>query len=301
MSDPNDHHGPTHTSEAATANESIRLLLERASLRSFSDRKIPEDVLYTILDAGNHAATGGNLQPYSIIKIESEDTRKWLAERCEQGFIAQAPVNLLFCIDLHRNQRWAALEDAPYTAPHAFRHFWISFQDTIIAAQNICTAADALGLGSVYIGTVMDFFPDIIERFKLPKGVFPVVLLCLGYPKNMPAPRKKLGVEVLVHNETYQELDDETLLAAFDRKYDGKNFQITSDRMEMLETVCREAHGEDFARRCIARVQETGYIKNVVRYFGLHYIANEMPEGNLDFLKTFEDAGFYWMKEFEKK
>jgi nitroreductase len=302
MNEQIDHHGPTtEAAELTHPNETMRLLLERASLRSFSDEKIPEDVLYSILDAGNHAATGGNLQPYSIIKIEAEENRQWLADRCGQGFIAKAPVNLVFCIDLHRNQRWAELETAPYTAQHSFRHFWISFQDTVIAAQNICTAADAMGLGSVYIGTVMDLFQDIIERLKLPKGVFPVVLLCLGYPKNPPVPRKKLGVDVIVHDETYHEMDDEALLAAFNRKYEHKTYQINTDRLETIEQVSREAHGEEFAQHCIARVKELGYINNVVRYFGLHYIANDMPEGNLDFLKTFEKAGFYWMNEFKKK
>ena len=301
MTEPIDHHGPSQTSEESYPNETMRLLLERGSLRSFSDRPIPDDVLYTILDAGNHAATGGNLQPYSIIKIEAPETREWLAEHCGQGFVAHAPVNLIFCIDMHRNQRWAELEIAPYTAPYAFRHFWIAFQDTVIAAQNICTAADAMGLGSVYIGTVMEFFAELKERLELPDGVFPVVLLCLGYPKVAPKPRNKLGVEVLVHSETYHELSDEALLEAYHRKYGDKGFQINEKRLETLEQVCREAHGEEFARRCLTHVQEVGIISPAIHRFGLHYMANEMPLNNPEFLKTLEDFGFFWMKPFEKK
>lgn len=300
MSDQNDHHGPMQSTQDQYPNETMRLLHERASLRSFSDKKIPKDVLDLILDAGNHAATGGNLQPYSIIKIEVEETSKWLAERCGQGFIGKAPVNLLFCIDLHRNKRWAELEVAPYTATQAFRHFWISFQDTIIAAQNICTAADAMGLGSVYIGTVLEFFAELREKFNMPEGVFPVVLLSMGYPKKKPEIRKKLGIDVLVHDEVYQELDDEALLAAFERKYGETRFQITDERLELLEQVAREAHGEAFAKQCVEKVKETGTIKAVIRYFGLHYIANEMPMKNLEYLKTLEESGLFWMKEFKK-
>jgi nitroreductase len=303
MSDQNipSHHGPSETSQQEYPNETMRLLLERASLRMFIEEKIPPEVLNLVLDAGNHAPTGGNLQPYSIIKIEDEVNKQKLADWCEQDFIGKAPVDLLFCIDLHRNERWAQLEVAPFSANRAFRHFWISFQDTVIAAQNICTAADAMGLGTVYIGTVMEFFKEIKEMFELPNGVFPVVLVCMGYPKSTPRQRKKLGTDVIVHSEKYHDPDDEELLEAFDRKYEGQRVGITEERLETIEKVCREVHGEEFAQECLERIHENGYIRPVQRYFGLHYRANEMPEGNLQFLKTMEDFGFYWFNEFEKK
>ena len=153
-----DHHGVASAEQAEPyPNDTIKLLLERASCRHFSDEPVAPDTLRWILEAGVHAASGGNLQPFSIIQIQDPDKRQALAQRCGQGFIGEAPVNLVFCIDLHRLERWARLDVAPFTANHSFRHFWISFQDTIICAQNICTAADAMGLGSVYIGTVLEF------------------------------------------------------------------------------------------------------------------------------------------------
>ena len=178
------HHGVPDPSRGDYPNETIRLLHERSSCRSFIDRDIPEDVMRLVLQAGIHAPTGGNLQPYSIIEIREPGVRRTLAHLCgNQPWIAEAPVSLLFCIDFHRLQRWAELESAPFSAHRSFRLFWIAFQDTIITAQNICTAADALELGSVYIGTVMECFPDVKTMFSLPQGVFPVVLLCLGTPK----------------------------------------------------------------------------------------------------------------------
>ncbi len=193
------HHGIDDSLDNKYPNETIRLLLERSSCRSFYDKKIPEDVLDQILDAGNHAATGGNLQPFSVIKIENEATKRRLTELCgDQEFIFTAPVDLLFCLDWYRLRRWAEIETAPFTATSSFRHFWISFQDTLIAAQNICTAADALGLGSVYVGTVLECFRELRKMFDLPNGVFPVVLLSLGYPKARPLPKKKLGIGTIV-------------------------------------------------------------------------------------------------------
>ena len=293
------HHGPAAEDAPRTyPNETIRLLYERASCRSFTDAPVPPEVLETILDAGLHAPSGGNLQPFSIIQIDDEENRQVLGEKCEQAFIGRAPVLLLFCLDLHRLQRWAELQAAPFSADHSFRHFWIAFQDTIICAQNICTAADALGLGSVYIGTVLECFAELREMLLLPEGVFPVVLLCMGYPRHAAKPRRKLGTGVVVHKDTYHELDDEALLQAYEVKYPDYRVQITEGRLEAIAGVCRRVHGEAYAEHCLARIREAGYINAVQRYFGLHYVADAMAQGNEAFLQTFKEAGLGCFEAF---
>jgi len=282
-------------------NETMRLLFERASCRSFSERSVPGDVLRMVLEAGTHAPTAGNLQPYSIIKIEIPETSRRLAELCGQKFIGEAPVNLIFCIDLHRLERWADLETAPFTATSSFRHFWVSFQDTVMCAQNICTAADAMGLGSVYIGTVLEAFPQLREMLQLPKGVFPVVLLCLGYPKMKTAPRKKLGTDTIVHDEKYRETEDSKLLRAFNEKYSGsddRRLDVTEERINTIFEVCKKVRNEDFAKRCVEKIKQNGYIHSVQRYFGLHYRADRMPQGNMEYLSIMEASGLNWFKAF---
>jgi nitroreductase len=279
-------------------NETIKLLFERSSCRDFLDKKIPADVLRFVFEAGVHAPTAGNLQPYSIIKIEDTEMKQKLAEMCEQSFIGKAAVLLLFCIDLHRNERWAGLEVAPFTATSSFRHFWVSFQDVIICAQNICTAADSMGLGSVYIGTVIDMPADLQKMFKLPKGVFPVVLLCMGYPTARPRSRKKLPIDVVVHSESYHEIEDQELLTAYHEKYPHYKLEITEERLGTILKVCQQVHGEEFAKKCVERIKANGYINRAQHYFGLHYRANVMPEGNEDYLKFMEEFGFNWFKKY---
>jgi len=279
-------------------NETIRLLFEKSSCRNFLDKKIPVDVLRFVLEAGIHAPTGGNLQPYSIIKIEDSEMKQKLAEMCGQSFIGRAPVLLLFCIDLHRIGRWANLIVAPFTATSSFRHFWVSFQDVIICAQNICTAADSMGLGSVYIGTAVEKPVDIQVMFKLPKEVFPVVLLCLGYPTTRPTPRKKLPIDVVVHSEHYHEIEEQELLAAYEKKYPDYKLEVTEQRLETIMKVCRQVHGEEFAKKCAERIKTDGYINRAQHYFGLHYRADLMPEGNDEYLRIMEELGFDWFKKY---
>jgi FMN reductase [NAD(P)H] len=291
------HHGVDGTTSRQYPNETLRLLMERASCRSFLEKPIPDDVLQAILEAGIHSATGGNLQPYSIIKITDAATKQELDKLCgDQVFVATAPVDLLFCIDFHRLQRWAQLKKAPFAANRSFRHFWISFQDTIIAAQSICTAADALGLGSVYVGTVLECMRELRVMFKLPDGVFPVVLLSLGYPKAYPSPKKKLGTSTVVHNGQYRDLPDGELLAAFEAKYPEWKKEVTAQRLATFERVCRALYGEEYARECLEDVKANGHFNAVQNYFGLHYQADFMVDRNADFLQIAEEFGFGWFK-----
>ncbi|MEA4884086.1 MAG: nitroreductase family protein [Clostridia bacterium] len=110
----------------------------------------------------------------------------------------------------------------------------MSFQDTIVAAQSVCTAADAMGLGSVYIGAVLECLRELRELLKLPRGVFPVVLVAVGYPKGRSTPREKLDQGMIVHDEAYQDPSDARLIHSFDDKYGGRTFDATGERIEKL-------------------------------------------------------------------
>jgi nitroreductase len=281
---------------ASSENDILNCLYERGSVRSFQDRDVPAEVMEKILRAGKHAATGGNLQPVSIIEIRDKVMRDKLAEMCWQPFMASAPVHLLHCIDLRRLERWAALENAPFTAMKSFRHFWIAFQDVIICAQNICTAIDALELGSVYIGTIIEYLNDLKSLFKLPDGVIPVVLLCLGYPKKKPDISNKLDTDVFVHKGTYREMNDEKLLAAYKKKYPRQLFDLTDERMTVFSEVCERVCGKDKTDKWLAEIKEAGGFNPAQRYYGLHYRADYMCQNNSEMLETFERYGFTCFK-----
>lgn len=299
--DPISHHGIDDSQARHFPNDTLKILIDRSSCRSFSDRKIPPDILNLILEAGLHSPTGGNLQPYSIIKVENPKTKARLAALNEdQIFIETAPVDLIFCIDWHRLSRWAEIESAPFTAHQSFRHFWISFQDTIIAAQNICTAADALGLGSVYVGTIVDNLKEHRELLQLPDKVFPVVLLSLGCPKVRPSPKKRLGVNAVVHNETYRKPTDSELRTMFELKYPGWRKEATPERLAEIEQVSRDVHGDQFAAACLEKIRQAGFINAAQNYFGLHYRADLMPQGNEEFRQLMREFGFGWFEKYTR-
>mgnify|MGYP001171169827 FL=1 len=279
-------------------NETMKLLCERASCRSFREEAVPDETLDAVLTAATCAATGGNLQPYSVIKVLDVQARQRLMTLCgDQAFIGKAPVSLVFCIDFNRLERWAALEKAPFSARRAFRHFWISFQDVVICAQTVCTAANAMGLGAVYVGTVLECLKELRDLLKLPEGVFPVVMVCLGYPRGQLVPKRKLGVDVVVHDGVYREMTDEELLRAYDEKYGGQTFEATPERVDSIARACREVHGDDYAEEFLARVKQDGHLNMAQRMFGLNYPADEMPRRNRCIMSAARNAGLDWFDQ----
>ncbi|BES63714.1 hypothetical protein SANA_01530 [Gottschalkiaceae bacterium SANA] len=278
------------------SNETMKLLYERSSIRVFEDRPIPPEVMEEVLLAGLHGATGGNLQPYAIIQIESEEKKKELMDTGEmQPLVGKAPTNLLFCVDWRRIGRWAHASNAPFIATKSFRHFWIAFQDTIIAAQNICTAADSVGLGSVYIGTVESCFMELKQIFKLPEGVFPIVLLSMGYPAQPIKIAPKLGTEIMVHKEVYKDLPIETLVQAQEEKYDHKTFPVSIQNLSSIKEVAFDLGGKEYEEKLEKSIMDAGSINMAQRYFGLHYKANWSANGNMDLIHALKAYGFPWI------
>lgn len=269
----------------------LELLFNRVSCRAFKQKKVPDNVIKKLLEAGIHAPTGGNLQPYSIIKIERQSAIDRLAELCGQKFMKTAPLHLVFCVDFHRLKRWAKSESAPFTADRSLRPFWIAFQDTVLCAQNLCTAADALGLGSVYIGPIFDRIEEIRKMCRLPKGVVPVVSLVIGYPSMRPAPRNRLDPKIVVHDEIYRKIGDDELFAAYSEKYRGFRKEISEEAMKTLYEACSEVHGRRFAERTAKAVKRSGYINRAQVYFGLNYRADKMLSNTPKQFKVLSKAG----------
>ncbi|MCX8188801.1 MAG: nitroreductase family protein [Nitrososphaeria archaeon] len=279
------------------ANETLKLMFTRSSVRDFLPKKVPEDILRSIIEAGLHSPSAGNLQPYSIIRVEDEERKRLLAELCLQKFISSAPVLLVFCIDFHRLERWSKLCNTPFTAHKSFRHFWVAFIDVSICAQSICVAAESVGLGSVYIGTIIESADKVKDILALPEKVFPVILLCLGYPRSRPLPQKKLGYNIIVSSEVYHEPSDEELLKAFSEKYDRINVKVTEERLKVAEEVCRNLFGEDEAKSIVEKIRSSGKFNPAQYYFLLHYRADIMCKGNDVFVKMLEKAGLNFLKE----
>jgi len=172
-------------------NSTLELLLNHKSVRAYEKRPISAEVKEQIITAAMRAPTAGNMMLYSIIEVSDPSAKKKLVKTCDnQPFIARAPLVLLFLADY---QRWhdyfiasgveqiCEQEGVPMRKPEEGDLF-LSCCDAIIAAQTSVIAAESLGIGSCYIGDIMEHYEIHKEMFALPQYVFPICLVCFGYP-----------------------------------------------------------------------------------------------------------------------
>lgn len=215
-------------------NETIRLLAERKSVRVFENWEIAPEVKDAILAAAMRAPTAGNMMLYSILDITDQAIKDRLAVTCDdQPFIATAKMVLIFCADYrrwHRKFRLAGCDGGDVSAPE-LSDLLLAASDAVIAAHAACTAAESLGVGSCYIGDIIENFEEHRALLKLPPQTAPVCMLVFGYPTAQQRERRqttRFPRESIVFENGYRELTEDELLemmpnertqALYTRKY----------------------------------------------------------------------------------
>jgi FMN reductase (NADPH) len=203
-------------------NTVINILNNRVSLRNYEEKEISEDHLAIILNSAMRAPTAGNMMLYSIIQVESQDKKEKLSITCDnQPFIAQAPLVLVFLADYQKWYDYYILNNVKdyciennivFTKPSE-GSLLLASSDALIAAQNVVIAAESLGIGSCYIGDIMENYEEHRKILNLPDYVFPVAMLCLGYyPDNYKRKlRDRFDEKYIVFKDEYNRLSQEEI------------------------------------------------------------------------------------------
>ena len=194
----------------------IDLLKSHRSIRKFTGEAIDPEILNEIFLAGQAAATSSFLQGSTIIRVTNERTRETLAELAgNQPYVRSAAEFMVFCADLKRAGNYCREYDKPFEGDYT-EHFIIATVDVALMAQSLVTAAESVGLGICYIGGIRNNPIDVSRLLKLPKGVYPVFGLCLGYPDQNPEIKPRLPLSVIVKNEVYNEDSDQEKIREYD-------------------------------------------------------------------------------------
>ena len=195
-------------------------MLAHRSIRSYTDRTVSDEDLNSIIRAVQAAPNWVNLQLVSIIAVKNTDHRRRLAELCgNQVHIAEAPVFLVFCTDYHRvalacHKKEQTLDEVMQDIDTLL----VGAHEVGIALEAAIVAAESLGLGTVPIGDVRKNAKEVIRELQLPKYVFPMLGLCIGYPANDPGLKPRFQKEAICFEETYN-THLEKQLAEYDKTY----------------------------------------------------------------------------------
>lgn len=208
-------------------NNTLDLIHKRRSIRSFEGKSVDPEVKEQIVSAAMRAPTAGNMMLYSMLEVTDQNIKDKLVQSCDnQPFIAKSPFILLFLADY---QRWydyflqSDVEGFCRERSEKIRtpgegDLMLACCDALIAAQTAVIAAESLGLGSCYIGDIMENFEFHRDLFKLPQYTFPVAMLCIGYPTQSALERpltSRFDKAHIVHTDTYKKAEADELADMF--------------------------------------------------------------------------------------
>jgi len=249
-------------------NPTIETILTHRSIRKFTDEKITPQTLELILKAACNGSTTGNMQLYSIIVTQDKERMKEMAPfHFNQPIATNAPLILTFCADFNRFNKFCLHRDANTKAYSNMQSYHWAVIDAVIAAQNACVAAESLGLGLCWLGTITYNMDKFIEILKLPQHVIPIACIAFGYPVNMPELTDKLSFEAFVHQEYYHDYDKEDIDRIYKEKEENPNtLKLYADNgMSNLAKIFTEKRycqkdNEHFAQILVNVLKEQGFL-----------------------------------------
>ncbi len=182
----------------------MNTICNRRSIRKYSEKDVTNDTLYQLLELAERTQTMGNLQLYSVVITRDKEMKQKLAPaHFNQPMVTGAPVVLTFCADFRRTSDWAENRKA-HPGYENFLSFINAASDTLLYCQTFCNLAEEAGLGLCYLGTTVYMPKAIIETLQLPRLVFPIATITVGWPDENPPLSDRLPLKAIIHQETYQ-------------------------------------------------------------------------------------------------
>lgn len=201
-------------------NQVIDVMMKRKSVREYTDQPISAEIRAEILKATLRAPTAGNMMLYSILDITDQAIKNKLVDTCDsQPFIATAPMVWVFLADY---QRWydyflasgvpelCAERNLPPVQKPEEGDLLLACCDALIAAQQAAIAAESFGIGSCYIGDIIEEIEIHREIFNLPQYTFPIAMLVFGYPTQAQKDREqppRFDEKFVVFENQYRQLN----------------------------------------------------------------------------------------------
>jgi FMN reductase (NADPH) len=220
-------------------NPTLDLIYKHTSVRRYKPDPLPASVIEIIITAAQCVSTSSNLQTYSVVAVADIGKRVRLSELCgNQAHIREAPIFLAWCADLARLERVCQLRGYTQMTEYV-ENFLIAAVDVAIAAQNAALAAESLGLGICYIGTIRNNPAEVIELLGLPRLTFPITGMTLGWPDKQVNIKPRLPLQSVLHWETYDRTAEDDGLHAYDATmiatgiYKGRQVPVQGKPEEM--------------------------------------------------------------------
>ena len=188
------------------SNEVLEALLNRKSIRKYTEKMPSEEVLQAVVRAGQQAPFAAQLCSVLL-------TRK-------KNVPFGAPLLFTICVDLHRMELIMAKRGWK-TVTNDLSMLFFGLQDASLMAENMVIAAESFGMGSCFLGAAPYIADKIARKYKLPPRVFPLVQLVMGYPAENPPPRPRYPMSFTLFEDRYPEMTDDEIVEAMNQMDNG--------------------------------------------------------------------------------
>lgn len=248
-------------------NQTIKNQLNHRTIREFTDEKIDETTINTLLDVVNMSASSNGMQNMSVIRITDPKIKEMLAENGNQEYMARATELWIFIVDLNRNYQIAKEMGNENDNIISFDKFIQGFTDAIIAAQNLTVAVESLGLGANYFGNIHNDTKNVIELLKMPKLTYPAVGVGFGVSNQNPQIKPRLDIKLKTYENSYKTYDsyldmiknyDQEMTTYYDLRDSGRKSESFSSQISKKQGTSIKNRNKMFET-----LKEQGFILNI--------------------------------------
>lgn len=197
-------------------NETIASQLAHRTIRAYKDQPLTEEEVTTLMEVARHTATSSFLQSCTVLHITDPQVREAIGAASGQPYVGGTKGDLfIFVADLYRNSRIRAEQGVSSEALGSINLFLTALEDALLAAQNVVVAAESMGLGTVYLGSILADPRPVVKVLQLPELTFPVLGLLVGHPDQEP----RMPRSVMTAENTYPRVESYSeTLADYDRE-----------------------------------------------------------------------------------
>ena len=186
----------------------IDIMLDHKSIRKYKPMQVSPQHLSILLDVAKRTATSMGMQTFSIIRIVKPEIKEAIAKVCKQEYVKDMPELFIFVVDAYRNAKIMKEKGLDLDTANDADRFFQGWTDACLAAQNMVTAAELAGYGTVYLGSVLNDVEALIKILNLSELTFPVVGLGLGMADQKPALKPRMPREANVFDDEYSTFDN---------------------------------------------------------------------------------------------
>ncbi len=176
--------------------QEMKEIEERRSIRKYTDKKVPQEMINALIESGMQAPSGDNSQPWHFILVDYEEMKRNIVNASNnQKWMMTAPLFIVCVADIR--SRIDSNRDIDMDEETSLPELKLIIRDTAIAIEHIVLEAVHLGLGTCWVAWFDQ--KSIRPLLGIPADKYVVCVLTVGFPAEKPAKRKRKTKDEVMH------------------------------------------------------------------------------------------------------